>query len=363
MDARISAERALKPRHLFNVVRLDLPFDTATFDGILARQPGIALRVCSSAADERATWESMASAHVYHVSSAKEDLPLPWFVDPSLIARCPRLLAVSTYGAGHDTVDIAACTSAGICVVNQAGSNANAVAEHAFGLILSLSRRIGVCDRRLRRGDRFGRSAMQGWDLAGRTLGLVGVGHIGRRMAELASAFGMNVLATNGASDARVQAEGAPGWVPLDRLLAASDVVSLHCPLNEKTRGLFDARAFASMKPGALFINTARGGIHDESALHGALTSGHLGGAGLDVWTVEPPPSDHPLLTLDNVVATRHIGGATSDAHRRMARMGAEQIIALAQGRRPPGLVNAGVWEVFARRFEDMLDGAPIDAR
>ncbi len=345
----------------FVVVRLDLPFDTETFDRTLLAVPGIQLRVGAARGDDEATGKALAKAHAYHVSSAQQDLPRHWFVDRALLQRCPQLLAVSTYGAGSDTVDLAACTDAGVCVVNQAGSNANAVAEHAFALILGLSRRVAECDRKLRRGDRFARQDMQGRDLAGRTLGLVGLGQVGRRMVELARAFGMTVLASGRAAGSLGSGPGGDvSLVALEELLARSDIVSLHCPLTPETTGLFGTAAFAAMKPGALFVTTARGGIHDEEALEHALASGHLGGAGLDVWEEEPPPQDHPLMAFDNVIATRHIAGATQEAHRQMAAMGASQIIALAQGRRPPRLLNPAVWPVYANRFRNVV-GRPCD--
>ncbi|MNT39543.1 Glyoxylate/hydroxypyruvate reductase B [compost metagenome] len=137
----------------------------------------------------------------------------------------------------------------------------------------------------------------------------------------------------------------------LDELLAQSDVVSLHCPLDASTRGLFGARAFAAMKPGAVFISTARGGIHDEAALYEALRGGHLRGAGLDVWQQEPPPRDAPLLGLANVVATFHPAGVTHEARRNVARSSATQLIAMLRGERPPQLVNPEVWPVAAARI------------
>jgi D-3-phosphoglycerate dehydrogenase len=276
-------------------------------------------------------------------------------VTPALLERAPHLLCVSTYGAGYDTVDVDACTRAGVCVVNQAGSNANAVAEHTLGLLLGLSKRIAECDRRLRRGERFARQAVIGEDIDGRTIGLVGVGHIGRRVAALARAFGMAVIASDPLlPDAEIERRGATP-ATLDALLHEADVVSVHCPLDAATRGLFGRAAFAAMKRGALFLSTARGGIHDEQALFDALASGRLGGAGLDVWSIEPPPADHPLLSLDNVLATYHIAGVTHGARRGMARMAAGQILGVATGRQPHNLVNPSVIPALAARYERVL--------
>ena len=343
--------------HPLRVVRLDLPLDAATFDGMLRAEPAVALEVrpLLGADDDAATRQTFAAAHVYHLTSARDDIARHWFAAAPLIERCPNLLAVSTYGAGYDTVDLDACSRAGIAVMNQAGSNAAAVAEHAIGLMLGLAKRIGESDRRLRRGERFERAQAIGVDLAGRTLGLVGIGHAGTRVAALGRAFGMQVLACDPYVDpAEIERRGAQA-VSLDQLLVRADVVSLHCPLDAGTAGLFGAAAFAAMKPGALFITTARGGIHDEAALYDALASGHLRGAGIDVWSVEPPPADHPLLGLPNVLATMHNAGVTDGARRQMASMAASQIIEAAHGGRPPRLVNPEVWPSYVARFERLL--------
>jgi D-3-phosphoglycerate dehydrogenase len=335
----------------FRVFRLDLPLDAQTFDGLMAQEPSMVLTVCPAQGDDARAMQSLVDAHVYHVSSAKDDLPAPWFVGQALLERCPNLLAVSSYGAGFDTVDLNACTRAGVAVMNQAGSNASAVAEHTLGLMLGLSKRIAESDRRLRRGDRFTRADASGFDLFGRTLGLVGIGHAGKRVAHLAAAFGMNIIAHDPFVDpGEVKRRGAEP-VSLAELLQRADVVSLHCPLDATTRGLFGAAAFASMKAGAVFISTARGGIHDEAALFDALKGGHLGGAGLDVWQVEPPPADHPLLGLDKVLATHHTAGVTVDSRRQMATMAATQIIGLSKGVCPPRLVNPEVWPAVRGRL------------
>ena len=344
---------------LLRVFRLDLPLDAETFDHFMAQEPSVALKVCPAVGDDAGAWQALAQAHVYHVSSAKDDLPAPWRVAAPLLQRCPNLLAVSAYGAGFDTVDVDVCTRAGVAVMNQAGSNAGAVAEHTLGLMLGLSKRIAESDRRLRRGERFTRAEAMGFDLHGRTLGLVGIGHAGRRTAQLAAAFGMIVIAHDPFVEPdEVKRRGAQPVSLLD-LLRRADVVSLHCPLDASTQGMIGAAAFASMKAGALFISTARGGIHDEAALFDALQSGHLAGAGLDVWQLEPPPVDHPLLKLDKVLATHHTAGVTVDSRRQMATMAATQIIGMAKGIRPPRLVNPEVWPVVLERFERVMGRKP----
>lgn len=343
----------------FRVVRLDLPLDAVSFDTLVRSDKSVALEVAPVASDGGAVWGALARAHVYHISSARDDLPRQWFAAEPLLQRCPGLLAVSTYGAGYDTVDVDACTRAGVAVMNQAGSNASAVAEHTLGLMLGLCKRISESDRRLRRGERFTRVDAMGFDLRGRTLGVVGIGHAGGRVAQLARAFGMAVLATDPFVEPQEITRRGADPVPLPELLRRADVVSLHCPLDASTRGMLGAAEFAAMKQGALFVTTARGGIHDEAALEQALRSGHLGGAGLDVWSVEPPPADHPLLKLDNVLASHHTAGVTVDSRRQMATMAASQILKVAHGGRPPRLINPDVWPAYASRFESLVGRRP----
>ncbi len=336
------------------VVRLDLNLDPV-FAERLAREAEIDLTVCARTGPEAATWAAFEKAHVYHVSAAKDELPRRWFVSAELLGRCPDLLCVSSSGAGYDTVDVAACTRAGVAVVNQAGGNAASVAEHTLGLMLDVSRRITECDRRLRRERGFLREDVMGREIGGKVLGLVGLGHIGTRVAQLAHAFGMTVLAFDPyLTEEEIGRRGAQS-ATLDEVLVRSDFVSVHCPRGKETLGMFDARAFGRMKRGAMFITTARGGIHDEQALLAALQSGHLGGAGLDVWEKEPPALEHGLLKLDNVVATFHTAGVTHEARRNMAAIAAEQIAGFLKGARPPRLVNPEVWPACVARFEALL--------
>ena len=297
----------------------------------------------------------LAGAHVYHISAAKDELPQAFFARAELLARCPNLLCVSSGGAGYDTVDVAACTAAGVAVVNQAGGNAASVAEHTLGLMLGVSRRMLEGDRRMRREIGYAREDVMGHEIRGKTLGLVGIGHIGRRVAALARAFGMEVIATDPfLSPEEIARRGAKA-VSFDELLAQSDFVSLHCPRDASTLKMMNADTFARMRKGAIFITTARGGIHDEAALVQALRSGHLAGAGLDVWDQEPPPLDHPLLAMDNVFATFHVAGVTHEGRRNVATIGAEQIVGLLSGERPPRLINPEVWPEFEKRRARIL--------
>ncbi len=332
------------------VVRFDGWIDPV-FDRRLAAERDIALGICPVAGDDDKAWALLSGAHVYQVSSIKDELPSQWFADASLLQRCSKLLCVSSTGAGYDTVNVQACSKAGVAVVNQAGANAVSVAEHTLGLILGVSRRMLECDRRMRRERGFTREDVMGHEMMGKVLGLVGIGQVGTRVASLAKAFGMKVLATDPClSTEEISRRGAIA-VPLADLLDASDIVSLHCPRDRSTLKMMDAQAFGQMKRGAIFISTARGGIHDESALVAALHSGHLAGAGIDVWDQEPPALDHTLLGMDNVFATFHIAGVSHEARRNVAEMAAEQIVLLLKGSKPPRLVNPEVWPEFMERY------------
>ena len=336
------------------VVRSDLWIDPV-FDERLAVQPDISLKVFPVRGQTATAWDMLSRAHVYHISAAKDELPKEWFASAELLARCPHLLCVSSSGAGYDTVDVAACTAAGVAVVNQAGGNAPSVAEHTMGLMLGISRRMTESDRRMRRETGFSREDVMGHEIRGKKLGLVGIGHIGTRVAAFGKAFGMEVMATDPMLTSEEITRRGAQPVSLDTLLEQSDVVSLHCPRDASTMKLIDAQAFSTMKKGAIFISTARGGIHDEAALTAALQSGHLAGAGLDVWDQEPPPLDHPLLAMDNVYAPFHTAGVTHEARRNVASIAADQIIALFAGERPARLINPEVWPALQKRLAQLI--------
>lgn len=323
------------------------------FDERLKQEPGMAVEVAPVKGDDDAAWAALQRAHVYQITAAKDELPGQFHARAPLLERCPQLLCVSSTGAGYDTVDVDACTRAGVAVVSQIGGNAPAVAEMAIGLMLAASRRIVESDRKLRRERGFSRESVMGHDIGGKVLGIVGIGHAGTRTAALARAFGMRILAVDPLlSPEEIHARGAEP-ATLEEVLAQADIVSLHCPRDASTLNLFNAERFTAMKPGAIFISTARGGVHDELALAEVLRSGHLAGAGLDVWHPEPPPLDHPLLALDNVVATFHTAGVSHEGRHNVASMAAEQIAAMLRGDRPARLVNPEVWERFTARLRE----------
>lgn len=323
-----------------------------------AREPTVELVTLEQDDDETA-WAAMGQAHAYQIASSRDELALHWHAGQALLERSPQMLCISAGGAGFDTIDVDACTQAGVLVVNQAGGNAQSVAEHTIGLMLDLTKRISETDRALRSARGYSRESLMGREMTGRTLGIIGFGNVGRSICRLAHAFDMTVLAT----DPYVEADTITGCgakkVELDDLLSQSDIVSLNCPRDASTVGMLDARAFALMKSGAFLVTTCRGGVHDETALMAALSSGHLGGAGLDVWDLEPPPLDHPLLQLKNVVATFHTAGVTHEARGRMARYASDQAIAVLAGKYPPRLVNPKVWPAYAKRFEQIMGMPP----
>ena len=302
----------------------------------------------------------LAEAHAYQIGAARDELAPRFHVHADLLRRAPNLLIVSSNGAGFDPVDVEACTAAGVLVVNQSGGNAHSVAEHALGMLLTLSKRIIEADRALRRDPNVNRNSLIGTEAQGKTIGIVGLGNVGRRIAELCKGLlGMTVLAYDPYLTATEMAARGGEKVELDDLLRASDYVSINCPLDKNTRGMIGAREFALMQPHAYFITTARGFIHDEAALLEALRNKSIAGAGLDVWSKEPPPPEHPLLQFDNVLASPHTAGVTTEARTNMGRIAAEQMLGALDGKRPPRIVNPEVWPAYARRFERAFGFAP----
>src|ERR1700716_471088 len=300
------------------------------------------------------------AAHAYQIGAARDELAKHFHVHADLLRRAPNLLIVSSNGAGFDPVDVEACTAAGVLVVNQSGGNAHSVAEHALGMLLTLSKRILEADRALRRDANVHRNTLMGTEAQGKTIGIVGLGNVGRRIAALANGLlGMKVLALDPYLSATEMAARGGEKVELDELLRRSDYVSISCPLTKESRGMIGAREFALMQPHAYFITTARGFIHDEAALVEALRNKLIAGAGLDVWAREPPPPDHPLLQFDNVLASPHTAGVTKEARANMGRIAAEQILDALDGKRPPRIINPEVWPDYAKRFERTFGFAP----
>ncbi len=325
---------------------------------MLSKRSEIELVRLASDRPEAENWSALDRVHGYQILPRTE-LRDPWFGDAALIARCPKLLCISSTGAGFDMIDVEACTKAGIIVVCQTGTNKEGVAEHALSLIIALSKKIGLSDKAMRRGN-IDRQGFIGNDVLGKTVGIVGLGHIGKRLAELCSGLlRMRVLACDPYLDrAEIGSHGAEK-VELAQLLAQSDFVTVHCPRNDETFGMFGAAQFAAMKRTAYFLNTARGGLHNEDDLAAALSAGTIAGAGLDVFLKEPPPAHHPLLAFDNVIVTPHIAGVTHEALHEMARAAAEQWIGMFAGEVPPRLVNPEVWPTYSERFATEFSAQP----
>ncbi len=327
---------------------------------ILKNRPDVRLDRLENESPDEVAAPILSAAHAYQVGAARDELAKHFHVDHDLLRRAPNLLIVSSNGAGFDPVDVEACTAAGVLVVNQSGGNANSVAEHALAMLLTLSKRIIEADRMLRRERDVSRNALIGNEAQGKTIGIVGLGNVGRRIAELCTGLlHMKVIAYDPYLDADEMAARGGEKVELDDLLRRSDYVSISCPLTRDNRGMIGAREFALMQPHAFFITTARGFIHDEAALYEALRDKRIAGAGLDVWAKEPPPPDHPLLQFDNVLASPHTAGVTREARVNMGKIAAEQILAALDGKRPPRIVNPEVWPAYARRFERTFGFAP----
>jgi D-3-phosphoglycerate dehydrogenase len=327
---------------------------------ILRERPDARLDRLENETPEQDYAPILAAAHAYQIGAARDELAPHFHVHHDLLRRAPNLLIVSSNGAGFDPVDVDACTEAGVIVVNQSGGNAHSVAEHALGMMLTLSKRIIQVDRALRHDSKVERNAFMGTEVQGKTVGIVGIGNVGRRIAELCKGLlGMQVLAYDPyLTAAEIAARGAEK-VELDDLLRRSDFVSINCPLSKDNRGMIGAREFALMQPHAYFITTARGFIHDEAALAEALRKKQIAGAGLDVWSKEPPPADHPLLQFDNVLASPHTAGVTHEARTNMGKIAAEQMLGALDGKRPPRLINPEVWPAYAKRFERVFGFAP----
>jgi D-3-phosphoglycerate dehydrogenase / 2-oxoglutarate reductase len=327
---------------------------------ILRARPDVRLDRLENESPEETFAPILSAAHAYQIGAARDELARHFHVDQDLLRRAPNLLIVSSNGAGYDPVDVEACTEAGVLVVNQSGGNAHSVAEHALGMLLTLSKRILEADRALRREANVNRNALIGTEAHGKTIGIVGLGNVGRRIAALCKGLlGMNVLAYDPYLSATEMAERGGEKVTLDELLRRSDYVSISCPLTRESRGMIGAREFALMQPHAFFITTARGFIHDEAALEDALRHRRIAGAGLDVWAKEPPPPDHPLLQFDNVLASPHTAGVTQEARMNMGKIAAEQILDALDGKRPPRIINPEVWPAYARRFERAFGFTP----
>ncbi|OPX86328.1 MAG: Glyoxylate/hydroxypyruvate reductase B [Pelotomaculum sp. PtaB.Bin104] len=266
-------------------------------------------------------------------------------VNVAFITGAPNLKIISNMAAGFDNIDIGAATAKGVMVTNTPGILTNTTADLAFALFLAASRRLVEAENFLRSGQwqAWEPLLLTGRDIYGATLGIIGLGQIGSAVARRAKGFDMNIIYCNRKRNHQTEAELGATYASLSELLSTSDIVSIHCPLTAETRGLISYGELALMKPAAVLVNTARGGIVDEGALYEALLHRRIFAAGLDVFSQEPLPLAHPLLKLPNVVLLPHIGSASIATRTKMAIMAASDLVSGLTGKIPLHLVNPEV--------------------
>ncbi len=262
------------------------------------------------------------------------------------VSKSENLLAIGRFGVGYDSVDVEACTAADVALITAVGAVDRSVAEATLGWMLALTHHVRAKDRLVREGRWHERTEFMGKELRDRTLGVVGMGGIGRALVSLLSGFGMNPpLAFDPFLDPQVAKGLGVSLVPLEALMAQADFVSIHCPLNEQTRNLIGRRELGLMKPEAYLLNTARGGIIDEDALFDALKNGRIAGAALDCFSGEPLTGPHRFGELENVILAPHSIAWTDEMFRDIGRTVCRAMVDLALGRRPRGVINAPVLE------------------
>lgn len=238
-------------------------------------------------------------------------------VTAALIGKAPRLKVIARAGMGTDTIDVENATRRKIAVLTAPGANSNSVAEYTFALLLALARKVAAAAASLEAG-KWDRKAFEGSELRGKTLGLLGLGRIGSRVASIGRAFGMTVIGYDPAVTAEQAESLGLDLLPLDAVIQNADVLSLHARLTPSTRHMLDERGFGQVKRGVLVVNTARGALIDEAALVKALCDGRVGGAALDVYETEPLPADSPLRTAPNILLTPHLAASTAEAQTRV---------------------------------------------
>ena len=322
---------------------------------ILYSQSKVEIIKISSSDSEEKCFSILKNADAYQVGAARDEVPEYLQVDKRFLSKVPNLLIVSSSGAGYDTIDVPACTDAGVLVVNQTGGNAEGVAEHAVAMILNLFKRINEADIALRRGWNGSRTDLIGRDLLNKTVGIVGLGNTGSRVAEICKlAFNCEILAYDPYIAKDTFNSKNAKQVDLDELLIKSDVISVHIPLNKETNNMINKDWFQKMKKGSFFVTTARGSIHNEDDLYDFINNYHIAGAGLDVWGYEPPSSSHKLLKLDNVIASPHTAGVTTDSRAKMSEFVATQLLDLFDGKDPARAVNPEIIDIYRNKFKNL---------
>ena len=320
---------------------------------ILHDQKKVDIIKINSSDSEEKCFSMLRSADAFQVGAARDEVPKFLQVDKQFLKKTPNLILISSSGAGYDTIDVPACTDAGILVVNQTGGNAEGVAEHAVAMILNLFKRIGESDHALRSGWNEPRTNLMGRDLLNKTVGIIGLGNTGSRVAEICKlAFNCEILAYDPYIKEDLFEKKHASKTELSELLTKSDVISVHVPLNKETKNMINKDTFKKMKKGSYFVTTARGSIHNEDDLYECLSEGHLAGAGLDVWDYEPPSSTHKLLQLENVIASPHTAGVTEDSRNKMSAFVATQLLDIFDGKDPARPVNPEIIDIFRNKFK-----------
>jgi glyoxylate reductase len=282
-------------------------------------------------------------------------------VDTALIEAASRLLVVSNMATGFDNIDIAAASRMKVLVTRTPGVLSETTAEFAIALMFAAARRVVEGDRQVRAGQwkTWGPEILLGRDIAGATLGIIGMGGIGQEVARRARALGMNILYQNRTRKPSLERRYGMEFVQLEELFQRADIVSLHAPLTEETRHLINRDTLALMKPTALLVNTARGPLVDQAGLYQALVEGEIAAAALDVTDPEPMPPDDPLLTLPNVIVTPHIASASVATRSRMAMLAAENLVQALYGRVPKHTVNREIARDWRARLRKAKARAP----
>jgi glyoxylate reductase len=276
-------------------------------------------------------------------------------VDAALLDKTPNVVAVSNMATGFDNIDVAAASERLVLVTRTPGVLAETTADFAFALILAAARRVVEGDRYTRAGrwKTWGPETLLGQDVYGATLGIVGMGGIGREVAKRAAGFGMRVVYYSPRRKRDAEAETGARYATLDKVIAEADILTLHAPLTDETRHLVNAETLRTMKQTAVLVNTGRGGLVDQAALYEALRNGVIAAAAVDVTDPEPMPPDDPLLTLDNVIVTPHIASASVATRSRMALLAAENLVASLRGEAPEHAVNPEIAASWRERLAD----------
>ncbi len=273
---------------------------------------------------------------IAHLTGVEFAVLHPAALSGTVIRAAETLRLIQLLAAGYEKVDVQAAAAAGVPVATNGGANAWAVAEHAIALILALYKRLLACDRSVRAGEwRKAANGFNTYELAGKTVGIVGAGNIGRKVARRLKAFETNIIYFDACSVPEIENELGARKVGLEELTESADIITLHAPLLEETRGLIGVREFAAMKPGTVLINTSRAELVDEEALIAALSERIIAGAGIDVYYQEPVRADHPLLKLDNVILTPHTAGHAFEGWERRCRFAWENIQRVLRGEAP----------------------------